>query len=125
MLWLLVGPFVSALILLACLFYLSWRNQNSPLVKKEDRPRRRPSPSRASFDPNAADAIPLNDYHPGVVVHLRHSSLAPILHLPTPTRILRFPIERIQDHLPPPPAPAKPPRPQRGRPRLRLVPPAE
>jgi len=122
---LLVGPLFTLSFAICCLFWLSWRNQNSPLVAKEDRwqpPSRRARElavaTLADFDPNAADNFPLSDYAPGVIVSLR-PSLAPIIPLPKRASILRFPIERVEDHQPPP-SPPHPPRPT-SRPKLHLV----
>lgn len=126
MFFLLLGPVVSLTAGIGLLAYLSWRNQNSPLVKKGDawkppsrRARARSVVTLADFDPNAADAFPLADYAPGVIVRLPNS-LAPILPLPQRARIVPFPIERVDNPLPPPPAPSHPPS-AFVKPRLRVL----
>jgi hypothetical protein len=119
----LVGPLFTLSFLLACLFWFSWRNQNSPLVKKGDRWRPSPRASLSDFDPNAADAFPLADYAPGVIVSIHsRTSLAPIIPLPERAPVLRFPIERVDDAQTPPPPPAPPTLPRR-KPRLHVLPP--
>lgn len=124
-LWsLLAGPLFTLAFAVSLLFWLSWRNQNSPLVKKEDRwqpPSRKARAhavaTMADFDPNVAD-FPLADYASGVIVPIR-PSLASVVPLPLRASVLRFPIERIEDRQAPPPPPYQPS--PKARPRLRLV----
>jgi hypothetical protein len=124
MTWLpwIAGPLFTLALATCLLVWFSWRNQNSPLVAKEDRwraPSRRERAAWADFDPNAADTFPLADYAPGVIVPMHRSSVASVVSLPKRADVLRFPIERIEDRQPPPPAPYSPT--PKGKPRLHLV----
>jgi hypothetical protein len=92
--WLLVGPLVSLAVILSFWVWLSWRNQNSHLVNPGDAWKPSSHAAFGDFDPNGADAIPLNDYFPGVLVRLPNSTVPPIP-LPTSASVLRFPLERV------------------------------